>query len=106
MLVTGTAGAGKSTTLACMVDRLNNERDGHIVTMEDPIEYVHQHRRCIVTQREVPTDVATYSEALRSALREGGEEAVYNCFLEALNLKPDEHHDKVGTERNMSQIGG
>ena len=70
VLVTGTAGAGKSTTLACMVDRLNNERDGHIVTMEDPIEYVHQHRRCIVTQREVPTDVATYSEALRSALRE------------------------------------
>jgi twitching motility protein PilT len=70
VLVTGTAGAGKSTTLACMVDRLNHERSGHIVTMEDPIEYVHQHCECIVTQREVPTDVATYSEALRSALRE------------------------------------
>ena len=70
VLVTGTAGAGKSTTLACMVDRLNHERAGHIVTMEDPIEYVHHHGTCIVTQREVPTDVATYDEALRSALRE------------------------------------
>jgi twitching motility protein PilT len=70
VLVTGSAGAGKSTTLACIVDRLNHERHGHIVTMEDPIEYVHRHGTCIVTQREIPTDVATYSEALRSAIRE------------------------------------
>ena len=70
VLITGAAGSGKSTTLACMVDRLNQERTGHIVTMEDPIEYVHHHNRCIVTQREVPTDIATYGEALRSALRE------------------------------------
>ena len=54
-------------------------------------------RPCLFSDREVD---------VRTALREGGEEAVYNCFLEALNLKPDEHHDKVGTERNMSQIGG
>ena len=70
VLVTGAAGSGKSTILACMVDRLNHERTGHIVTMEDPIEYVHHHGTCIVTQREVPTDVATYGEALRSSLRE------------------------------------
>ena len=70
VLVTGPAGAGKSTTLACIVDRLNHDRCGHIITMEDPIEYVHKHGRCIVTQREVPTDVATYGEALRSAMRE------------------------------------
>ena len=70
VLVTGPAGSGKSTTLACIVDRLNHERSGHIITMEDPIEYVHKHNRCIVTQREIPTDVATYAEALRSALRE------------------------------------
>ena len=70
VLVTGPAGAGKSTTLACIIDRLNHERSGHIITMEDPIEYVHKHGTCIVTQREVPTDVATYSEALRSAMRE------------------------------------
>ena len=70
VLVTGPAGSGKSTTLACIVDRLNHERSGHIITMEDPIEYVHRHGTCIVTQREIPTDVATYAEALRSALRE------------------------------------
>ena len=54
-------------------------------------------RPCLFSDREID---------VRAAMREGGEEAVYNCFLEALNLKPDEHHDKVGTERNMSQIGG
>ena len=70
VLVTGPASSGKSTTLACIVDRMNHERDGHIITLEDPIEYVHRHARCIVTQREIPTDVATYGEALRSALRQ------------------------------------
>jgi len=70
VLVTGPAGSGKTTTLACIIDRLNHERNAHIITMEDPIEYVHRHGTCIVTQREVPTDIATYAEALRSALRE------------------------------------
>ena len=70
VLVTGPAGAGKSTTLACIIDRLNHERVGHIITMEDPIEFAHKHNTCIVTQREIPTDVASYGEALRSALRE------------------------------------
>ena len=70
VLVTGPAGSGKTTTLTCIIDRLNHERSGHIITMEDPIEYVHRHESCIVTQREIPTDVATYAEALRSALRQ------------------------------------
>ena len=70
VLVTGSAGSGKTTTLTCIIDKLNHERTGHIITMEDPIEYVHRHGTCIVTQREIPTDVATYAEALRSALRE------------------------------------
>lgn len=70
VLVTGPAGAGKSTTLATIIDKLNHTRQGHIVTMEDPIEYVHRHGTCIVTQREIPTDIATYAEALRSAMRE------------------------------------
>lgn len=70
VLVTGPSGAGKTTTLACIIDRLNHERSGHIITMEDPIEYIHKHGTCIVTQREVPTDVATYQEGLRSAMRE------------------------------------
>lgn len=70
VLVTGPTGSGKSTTLACLLDRMNHERSGHIITMEDPIEYVHSHGTCIVTQREIPTDIATFSEALRSAMRE------------------------------------
>lgn len=71
VLVTGPAGAGKSTTLACIIDKLNKARTGHIITMEDPIEYVHRHEGCIVTQREIPSVVATYAEALRSARRRG-----------------------------------
>ena len=70
VLITGPAGAGKSSTLACIIDRLNRTRSGHIITMEDTIEFVHSHQGCIVTQREVPTDVATYAEAMRSAMRE------------------------------------
>ena len=70
VLITGPAGSGKSTTLACLLDRMNHGRTGHIITMEDPIEYVHKHGTCIITQREVPTDIATFPEALRSAMRE------------------------------------
>ena len=70
VLVCGPASSGKSTTLACIVDRMNHERAGHVVTLEDPIEYIHRHGTCIVTQREIPTDVATYGEALKSALRQ------------------------------------
>ena len=70
VLVTGAAGTGKTTTLACMVDRINSSRDCHIITMEDPIEYIHRHKRAIVTQREISIDTPGYLSALRSALRE------------------------------------
>lgn len=70
VLVTGAAGTGKSTTLACMMDRVNRTRDCHIITMEDPIEYIHRHKKAIVTQREISIDTPGYQEALRSALRE------------------------------------
>ena len=70
VLITGAAGTGKSTTLACMIDRINNTRDGHIITMEDPIEYIHRHERSIVSQREISIDTPGYLESLRSALRE------------------------------------
>ena len=70
VLITGAAGTGKSTTLACMVDRINKNRDCHIITMEDPIEYIHRHEKAIVTQREISIDTPGYLESLRSALRE------------------------------------
>ena len=70
VLVTGPTGSGKSTTLAAMIDKINTERNEHILTIEDPIEFVHQHKGCIVNQREVHQDTQGFAKALRSALRE------------------------------------
>lgn len=70
ILVTGSAGSGKSTTLACLVDKINRERTGHIITIEDPIEYLHPHKNCVVSQREVQNDTESFACALRSALRQ------------------------------------
>jgi twitching motility protein PilT len=70
ILVTGATGSGKSTTLAAMIDRINERRACHIVTIEDPIEYVHHHKRSAVNQREVGEDALSFERALRSALRE------------------------------------
>ncbi len=70
VLVTGPTGSGKSTTLASMVDKINRERREHIVTIEDPIEFVHEHRKCLVNQREVFADTHGFSEALRHVLRQ------------------------------------
>src|SRR5476651_2569932 len=69
-LVTGPTGSGKSTTLASMINYINESRDGHIITIEDPIEYYHAHKKCVVTQREVHVDVPSFSEAIRRALRQ------------------------------------
>ena len=70
VLVTGPTGSGKSTTLAAMLDKINKERRDHILTIEDPIEFVHQHQGCLVNQREVHSDTESFSNALRAALRE------------------------------------
>jgi len=70
VLVTGPTGSGKSTTLAAMIDKINIDRHDHILTIEDPIEFVHQHKNCLVNQREVHQDTASFSAALRAALRE------------------------------------
>lgn len=70
ILVTGPTGSGKSTTLAAMVDQVNNERQDHILTIEDPIEFVHKHKSCIVNQREIGPNTKSFTNALRSALRE------------------------------------
>ncbi|MGH7369628.1 MAG: type IV pilus twitching motility protein PilT, partial [Candidatus Methylomirabilaceae bacterium] len=70
VLVTGPTGSGKSTTLATMIDKINSERQEHIVTIEDPIEFVHQHKGCIVNQREVHSDTRSFPEALKRLLRQ------------------------------------
>jgi twitching motility protein PilT len=70
VLVTGPTGSGKSTTLAAMVDRINEERHEHIMTVEDPIEFLHRHKNCIVNQRELGTDAHSFSDALKAALRQ------------------------------------
>ena len=69
ILVTGPTGSGKTTTLATMIDYINTEHDRHIITIEDPIEYYHEHKKSIITQRELGVDIGTFAEALRRALR-------------------------------------
>lgn len=70
VLVTGPTGSGKSTTLASLIDTINNNREAHVITLEDPIEYLHQHKKSIVNQREIGLDSTSYAHALRAALRE------------------------------------
>jgi twitching motility protein PilT len=70
VLVTGPTGSGKTTSLATMIDHINSERADHIITIEDPIEYYHKHKKCVVTQRELHVDVNSFAEALRRALRQ------------------------------------
>lgn len=70
VLVTGAAGNGKSTTLSCMLDKINSTESGHIITIEDPIEFLHRHKKCIISQREIGIDTDSYVNALRAALRQ------------------------------------
>ena len=70
VLVTGPAGSGKSTTLACIIDEINRTRNAHVITLEDPIEYLHRHKLSVVTQREIVTDTDSYVTGLRASLRQ------------------------------------
>lgn len=70
VLVTGPAGSGKSTTLACIIDEINSTRNAHVITLEDPIEYLHRHKKSVVTQREIVTDTDSYVTGLRASLRQ------------------------------------
>lgn len=88
ILVSGPAGSGKSSTLACMIDKINQNRNVHIITIEDPIEYLHSHKKSIVSQREVYHDTHDYLNALRSALREAPEVILVGEMrdLETINI--------------------
>ena len=70
LLVTGATGSGKSTTLACIIDEINSTRNAHVITLEDPIEYLHRHKQSVVTQREIVTDTDSYVTGLRASLRQ------------------------------------
>src|SRR6202023_2265200 len=70
VLVTGPTGSGKSTSLAAMIDEINNTREEHIMTIEDPIEFLHSHKKCIVNQRELGADATSFAAALTAALRQ------------------------------------
>ena len=70
VLVTGPTGSGKSTTLSALIDEINRTRSDHIITIEDPIEFLHKHKNCVVNQREIGPDATTFADALRGALRQ------------------------------------
>ena len=87
VLVTGPTGSGKSTTLAAMVDSINRQRQGHIITIEDPIEFIHRNRRCIVNQREVGTDTHSFATALKHALRQDPDVILIGEMRDAETMK-------------------
>ena len=87
ILITGPAGSGKTTTLACLVDAVNSTRNSHIITIEDPIEYLHHHKMSVVTQRELSTDTASYDAALRAALREAPDIILLGEMRDAATIK-------------------
>ena len=113
--VFGETGSGKSTTLACMVDRINADQDVHIITIEDPIEYLHAHRRALVSQREIPNDACSFARALRAAMREApdvimlGEMRDYETVQTALTAAETGHFllsslHTVGAAKTIDRI--
>ena len=87
VLFTGPAGSGKTTTLACLVDAVNTSREAHVITIEDPLEYLHQHKKSVVTQRELYTDTQSYEAALRAALREAPDIILLGEMRDAETIK-------------------
>jgi twitching motility protein PilT len=96
VLVTGTAGSGKSTTQACIIDRINRTREAHIITLEDPIEFLHRDRKSIVSQREIAIDTADYLSALRACLRQAPD---------VILLGEMRDHDTIRTAMTAAETG-
>ena len=115
VLVTGPAGCGKSTTLACLIDAINHQRSAHIITIEDPIEFLHRHDKSVVTQRELSSDTDSYEAALRAALRQApdvillGEMRDYDTIKAAITAAETGHLlistlHTVGTVNTIDRI--
>ena len=96
ILVTGTAGSGKSTTQACIIDQINRTREAHVITLEDPIEFLHRNQRCIVSQREIATDTADYLSALRACLRQAPD---------VIQLGEMRDHETIRTAMTAAETG-
>jgi twitching motility protein PilT len=88
VLVTGPTGSGKSTTLATLIDQINRTRHEHILTIEDPIEFLHWHRSCIVNQREVGPDTPSFADALRAALRQDPDVVLVGEMRDLETMRP------------------
>lgn len=115
VLVTGPAGSGKSTTLACIIDEINKTRNAHVITLEDPIEYLHRHNKSVVSQREIGTDTESYVSGLRAALRQApdvillGEMRDYETIRTAVTAAETGHLvistlHTVGAAKTMDRI--
>ncbi len=115
ILVTGPAGGGKSTTLACIIDEINKNRNGHIITLEDPIEYLHKNKKAIISQREINSDTENYITALRACLRQSpdvillGEMRDYETISTALTAAETGHLvistlHSIGAENTLDRI--
>ena len=105
MLVTGPTGSGKSTTLASMIDYINEHRECHILAIEDPIEYVHQHKAGVVNQREVGYDTDSFERALRAALREDPDVILVGEMRDPETIFPHERQTQIRVQLAASLAG-
>lgn len=108
VLITGTAGSGKSTTQACIIDRINHTREGHIITLEDPIEYLHRDQKSIISQREIAVDTEDYLSALRACLRQAPDVILLGEMRdhETIPHRHDGGGDRTSAHCNPSHSGG